>query len=177
VGTELPEHVELVVSPGADGRFDLVEDDGAVDARAATTTISWDDAARRLSVDAATGAVDILPPVRSWSLLVLGADAAVYGTTTHATPAGSRLDLGTHPTTADLTVALARVEPFGWDRTVERVRDLLDQSRMDHNLKSTAYDVVATADGPTEAAARLRGLELDPAVEAALLELVLATWR
>jgi hypothetical protein len=56
------------------------------------------------------------------------------------------------------------------------VRDLLDRIRMDHNQKRTAYDLVATADGPTEATARLRGLELDQEVEAAVLELALATW-
>lgn len=180
VDTELPEHLEIVVSPGADGRFDLTEDDGAVEARIATTTVTWDDSSHRLTVAAATGAVDILPTNRSWSLVVLGAqataDSAPGDASGDATPAGTRFDLGTHAVTTDVTLELAAVRPFAWDRAVTQVWDLLDRFRMDYNLKRTAYDLVAGAEGPTDAAARLRGLELDHEVEAALLELVLATW-
>jgi alpha-glucosidase (family GH31 glycosyl hydrolase) len=176
VGTELPEHVELVLAPGADGRFELVEDDGAVDARVATTTITWDDTDRRLTIAGARGETDLLPTTRSWGLLVLGAEAAADDVSAEAGATGTRLDLGAHPVTGELAVVLTTVQPYGWDRSVEQVRDLLDRARMDYNRKRTAYDLVATADGPTEAAARLRGLELDREVEAAVLELVLATW-
>jgi hypothetical protein len=185
VGTALPEHIELVLAVGADGRFDLVEDDGSTEARTATTALTWDEATGTLEIGQPTGAVDILPPARTWALLVLGVEA---GATLSApgsddatlapetSTAGVRFDLGEVPRADALTVTLDAVRPFGWSRTVDGVRQVLDRARVDYNLKRTAYDLVESADGPTDAAARLRGLELDQQVEAALLELVLATY-
>ena len=39
------------------------------------------------------------------------------------------------------------MQPYGWDRSVEQVRDLLDRTRMDYNRKRTAYDQVVSALG------------------------------
>lgn len=182
VGTELPSRLELVLAPGADGRFELVEDDGATDARAAVTTLTWDDAAGSLTIAPATGATDVLPTSREWTVLVLGAEAvAAQGDSGSSlapepTTVGTRFSLGAVATDVGTTVTLGDVEPFGWARTVEELRQVLDRARIDHNLKRTAYDLVTAAEGPTDAAARLRGLELDHAVEAALLELALARY-
>jgi alpha-glucosidase (family GH31 glycosyl hydrolase) len=185
VGTSLPEHVELVLAVGADGRFDLVEDDGSSEARTAVTTVTWDEGTGTLVVERATGAVDVLPAARAWTLLVLGAEADATVTTPgtddeslapEATTAGTRFALGEVAAGGALTVTLGDVRPFGWTRTVEGVRQVLDRARIPYNLKRTAYDLVTSAEGPTDAAARLRGLELDREVEAALLELVLALY-
>ncbi|GAA2164848.1 glycoside hydrolase family 31 protein [Pedococcus bigeumensis] len=180
VGTELPDRLELVLAPGADGRFDLVEDDGSADAQTAVTTIAWDDSAGTLTVAPATGATDVLPTSREWTVLLLGANAvAGHGddnVDSEATSVGTRFTLGAVDTSAGVTVTLAEVQPFDWTRTVEQLRQVLDRARIDHNLKRTAYDLVTAAEGPTDAAARLRGLELDHEVEAALLELALADY-
>jgi hypothetical protein len=185
VGTSLPEHVELVLAVGADGRFDLVEDDGSTEARTAVTTVTWDEGTGTLVVERATGAVDVLPAARAWTLLVLGAEADATVTTPgtddeslapEATTAGTRFALGEVAAGGALTVTLGDVRPFGWTRTVEGVHQVLDRARIPYNLKRTAYDLVTSAEGPTDAAARLRGLELDREVEAALLELVLALY-
>lgn len=182
VGTELPSRLELVLAPGADGRFELVEDDGATDARTAVTTLTWDDAEGSLTIAPATGATDILPASREWTVLVLGAEAvAAQGDASsnlvpEPTGVGTRFDLGAVATDAGTTVTLGDLTPFGWTRTVEELRQVLDRARIDHNLKRTAYDLITAAEGPTDAAARLRGLELDREVEAALLELALARY-
>jgi alpha-glucosidase (family GH31 glycosyl hydrolase) len=185
VGTGLPEHIELVLAVGADGRFDLVEDDGSTEGRTAVTTVTWDEATSTLAVAQPTGAVDVPPASRTWTLLVLGVEAGATLSTQgseHATlapepaTAGTRFDVGEVAHGDGLTVTLRDVRPFGWTRTVEAVRQVLDQARIDYDLKRTAYDLVTSADGPTDAAARLRGLELDREVEAALLELVLAQY-
>ena len=68
------------------------------------------------------------------------------------------------------------VRPFGWDRTLEHLRAVLDRARIEYNTKLAAMELLRSADGVAEAAARVRGLELDRDVEAALLELVLADW-
>ncbi|TPG18274.1 TIM-barrel domain-containing protein [Pedococcus bigeumensis] len=185
VDTALPEHVELVLAVGADGRFDLVEDDGSTEARTAVTQITWDEATGTLVVGRTTGAVEVVPSARTWTLLVLGAEASATrsapgseGTTLTPEPAtaGTRFVLGGVATVDGLTVTVGDIRSFGWTRTVGQVRQVLDRARIDYNLKRTAYDLVESADGPTDAAARLRGLELDREVEAALLELVLAEY-
>ncbi|GAB3438629.1 glycoside hydrolase family 31 protein [Phycicoccus ginsengisoli] len=180
VGTEVPDHVELVLAPGAGGRFDLVEDDGGTRPRTAVTTITWDDGTGTLAVSAPTGSTEVLPPARSWSLLLLGCeggasveDEALAG---ERTDAGTRFWLGRTTRGEGLTVRLDDVRPLGWDRTVERVRAVLDRARIEYNTKLAAFELVQSADGGPEAAARLRGLELNREVEAAVTELVLARW-
>ncbi|KRF23771.1 glycoside hydrolase family 31 protein [Phycicoccus sp. Soil803] len=178
VGTELPDRLELVVAPGADGRFELVEDDGSADAHTAVTTITWDHASRTLTVAPATGDTDVLPASRDWSVVLLGANAVAtqgdMSVDVESTSVGTRFSLGAVATDSGVTLTLGEVKPFDWNRTAELLRQVLDRARMDHNLKRTAFDLVKAADGPTDAAARLRGLELDHEVEAALLELALA---
>lgn len=180
VGTELPAHVELVLAPGADGRFDLVEDDGRVDARTAVTSLTWDDAGGTLVVAAATGDTKVLPGARTWSLLLLGCHGgATLGEDElagEATEAGTRFELGEVTTAEGVTVRLHDLRPFGWDRTVEAVRAVLDRARIEYDTKRAAFELVQSALGGAEAAARLRGLELDREVEGAVLELVLARW-
>ncbi|MDU0314177.1 glycoside hydrolase family 31 protein [Phycicoccus sp. M110.8] len=179
VGTGLPEHVEVVLAPGADGRFDLVEDDGSTEPRTAVTTITWDDEGGTLVVAGPSGDTDVLPARRSWSLLVLGCDAGARrdgeALPAEATGAGTRIELGV--TTGDgLTVQVADLRQFGWDRTVEQVRAVLDRARIEYNTKRAAFELVQAAEGAAQAAAGLRGLELDREVEGAVLELLLARW-
>lgn len=199
VGTAVPEHIELVLAVGADGRFDLVEDDGSsgaddgsrgpddgsTAAHTAVTTTTWDESSGTLVIAAPTGAVDVLPASRSWTLLVLGVEAGASMTSQggvettlspQPTTSGTRFALGDVAIGGGLTVTLGDVRPFDWSRTVEAVGQVLDRARIDYNLKSTAFDLVESADGPTDAAARLRGLELDREVEAAVLELILAQY-
>ncbi|MGB7651349.1 MAG: TIM-barrel domain-containing protein, partial [Gallionella sp.] len=49
-GVALPDHLEVLVVVGADGRFDLVEDDDAADPAVVRTALRFDQAAGRLSV-------------------------------------------------------------------------------------------------------------------------------
>ena len=180
VGTDLPEHVEVVLAPGADGRFDLVEDDGSTQPRTAVTALTWDDASHTLVVASPSGASDLVPARRTWSLLLLGCDAGATSDgealAAEATAAGTRIDLGAATAGDGLTVQVEDLRPFGWDRTVEQVRAVLDRARIEYNTKRTAFELVQSAQGGAEAAARLRGLELDRDVEAAVLELLLARW-
>jgi alpha-glucosidase (family GH31 glycosyl hydrolase) len=71
-----PEALEVMVAPGADGRFALVEDDGAgadpATIRSATTRIDWDQATGTLTVHPVAGAAEVVPQLRSWSVTVLG---------------------------------------------------------------------------------------------------------
>jgi alpha-glucosidase (family GH31 glycosyl hydrolase) len=72
-GVEPPQHVELRVVPGADGEFTLVEDRD--DGRWARTRLLWDDRAGQVTVGDVEGHADTVPADRTWSTVLVGADA------------------------------------------------------------------------------------------------------
>lgn len=71
-----PTALEIVVAPGADGAFTLIEDDGTghdpASIPTATTTITWEQATGTLTVHPATGATGAIPATRSWTVTLLG---------------------------------------------------------------------------------------------------------
>lgn len=71
---DLPRELEVWVVPGADGHYELVEDDGALEPRRVTTTIRWDDDQARLVVGDPTGATELIPEGRTWRVKLLGTD-------------------------------------------------------------------------------------------------------
>ena len=77
--TRNPERLELLVAPGADGTFTLIEDDGTgttpEDIPAARTPIAWDQAAGTLTIGPAEDPHGVLPAERTWTVRFLGLDA------------------------------------------------------------------------------------------------------
>ncbi|WP_346774859.1 TIM-barrel domain-containing protein [Cellulomonas sp. IC4_254] len=75
-----PDHLELLVVPGADGAFTLVEDDGAGDGTdpggVARTPIAWADGPGTLAVGPVEGAAACVPAERDWTLTLATAGAA-----------------------------------------------------------------------------------------------------
>src|SRR6478609_1015033 len=69
-----PAAFEVLVIPGADGAFEIVEDDGSGDGRdagrMARTRLRYDDATRRLNIDPPPRRGDWLPRTRSWTITV-----------------------------------------------------------------------------------------------------------
>ena len=149
-----PEALEILVVPGADGAFDLIEDDGR--GAVVTTPVRYDDASGTLTVGPATGAVGCLPATRSWSATIPGGPP---GPVVTAPPAGL------------VTV------PVGPPPEPDSDADLfhrLDLAHLDHELKVTALRVV-TADRPVgERLGHLHALGLPRAVESALVEVLAA---
>jgi hypothetical protein len=74
--TRNPGHLEVLVAPGADGAFVLVEDDdtGTTPETIPTvrTRMRWDQASGTLTIDAADGPAGIVPETRTWTVTVLG---------------------------------------------------------------------------------------------------------
>src|SRR4029079_10590840 len=74
--TRTPERLELLVAPGADGAFTLVEDDGTgtgpEDIATVVTLTPWRGAGGELRIGAAEGAAGVLPRERTWTVTVLG---------------------------------------------------------------------------------------------------------
>lgn len=147
-----PAELELLVVPGADGRFELIEDDGA--GRVARTSVRYDAAAGQVTVGPAQGDVDALPARRTWAVRAPGGIRSAPVSTTPDTPV-----------TLPLPAAPAR-DP-GRDLV-----DRLDGARIEHELKVRALEV-AGADRPAAVRiAHLHALALPRAVESALIEIL-----
>ena len=74
-GTDLPSRVEVRVYAGADGEFTLVEDRD--DERWVRTRMTWDDAARELTVHDPEGDTSTLPQDRTYDVVVVSGDTDV----------------------------------------------------------------------------------------------------
>ena len=149
-----PVALELLVAPGADGHFDLIEDDGH--GAVVTTPIRYDATAGTLTVGPADGAVEGLPASRTWSATVPG---GTPGPAVQARP--------TEPVTV----------PVGPAPRPDVAADLfhrLDLAHLDHELKVAALRV-ATADRPVGGRlGDLHALGLPRSIESALIEVLTA---
>ena len=65
-------------------------------------------------------------------------------------------------------------EPASADDTLERLSELLDRAHMRNAIKNAIYDAVLAAPTPADAALELVGMDLRPALLAAVTELLLA---
>jgi alpha-glucosidase (family GH31 glycosyl hydrolase) len=78
--TRNPHRLEVLVAPGADGEFVLVEDDGTgtspADIPVARTPLRWHQAEGVLEIGPVQGAGGVVPEVRTWTVRLLGTGLA-----------------------------------------------------------------------------------------------------
>ncbi|GAA4839636.1 glycoside hydrolase family 31 protein [Luteimicrobium xylanilyticum] len=202
--TAPPEALEVLVVVGADGAFDLIEDDGGPVAgpdapNVARTPVRWVQAEGRAVVGPVRGGSDgtaAVPARRTWTLTFpslrgLGPDErAVVTVTVDGAPAEAdvrRVSLAADPrgtalavTVADVPADVEVVVRLGAGTALDagdlagRVFDLLDRAQIGYDLKERLL-AVATADEPVTARiSRLQALGLERPLESALGELLLA---
>jgi alpha-glucosidase (family GH31 glycosyl hydrolase) len=143
-----PEHLEILVVVGADGSFELIEDDG-------TGTLTFLAVADLAEITAAVD--DVLAPVET------ARTATRTSVTVMDVPAASALviDLGAEPRLARNDVG-ARLFAF------------LDTAQIDYTIK-TEVQRIATSDAPLHVRiSHLHALGLDPALATAVDEILLA---
>jgi alpha-glucosidase (family GH31 glycosyl hydrolase) len=74
--TRNPDRLEVLVAPGADGAFTLIEDDGTgttpEDIPTARTRIAWSQAEGALTIAAADDPHGVLPAARTWTVTFVG---------------------------------------------------------------------------------------------------------
>ncbi|WP_207453418.1 glycoside hydrolase family 31 protein [Herbiconiux sp. SYSU D00978] len=176
-----PQSLELLIAPGTPGRFELVEEPGEGDGRDrsrwATTAIEWTREELRI---AASGDLSMLPRRRRWTVTLLGAgertELSVDGAPLpgRVVATGMSFELPDAAVDHVLTVTVGRLVERGWEHLESQVEALLGRAQVAYERKVETHAAVAGASGVADAAARLTGLELGPALEHALLELVLA---
>ncbi len=186
--TRNPDRLEILVAPGADGRFVLVEDDGTgvalADIPTARTTLDWDQASGTLSIGSAAGAPGVVPAARTWTVTVLGVDAQDVpdGSVHHqaaALPVRYQRDrvsvtLPGVPTSTTVSVVLgANLQP----RTAEletRLERLLTQAQYDFTAKAGIWAILQSGQPGSAKLAALHAQRLAPALFSAIAELVTA---
>ena len=182
--TANPTHLEVLVAPGADGAFELVEDDGTGTTPETVPTVRtplrWDQATGTLTIGAADGPSGIVPETRTWTVTVLGlpADTAVLvngdARRASATSFGRVSVTLTCDTTQRAAVSVGAAPAPATRDVADRVFALLNAAQYPFEAKAALW-AVATA--PRSAGARLAELQALTPPEpllAALTELLTA---
>jgi alpha-glucosidase (family GH31 glycosyl hydrolase) len=184
-----PQHLELLVVVGADGAFELVEDDGTGSgldpATVLRTPIAYDEASGTVTVGPATGAVSAVPSARRWTVTFVAAKAPDADPSASVNGSAVRAEVVRTATRLSVTVddvrtgsALA-VTPSGRPRLADndvrsRLFALLEPAQIDYRIKSRIL-AVAASDQPLHVRlSHLHALGLPDTVVAAVDEILLA---
>ena len=158
-----PSALELLVAPGADGAFTLVEDDGTgtapEDIRPVRTTITWRQAAGELTIGAADGPPGVLPGERTWTVTVLGTGRSE--TVSGPPDAALRVTVGADPA------------PRTPDRA-DALFDVLSCAQYGHEAKAAAWRTLTSDLAPEAMLAELHAQALPRELIGALSELLTA---
>ena len=188
--TDNPAALEVLVVIGADGSFEMIEDDGTGsgldEETVARTPISFDQASGSMTVGPTTGATACLPELRSWRITFVGTDPAVAdrisvliddarGTGTTTTETG-RVSVTVDDITPTRTLRVSvGPEPAPLPNDVAgRIFTLLDRAQIEFETKKDIY-ALATSDRPLSVRmSHLQALDLDRPLESAVSEILLA---
>ncbi|HEX7396696.1 MAG TPA: DUF5110 domain-containing protein, partial [Propionibacteriaceae bacterium] len=174
---ENPDALEVRVYAGADGSFTLYEDDDAADPRVARTPIVFDWAAGHVSIGPAIGELDAIPATRDWTVTLVGAtQTTVVGHDSVWDPATSSLTvhLGPVPAGESVTVTFAGPLTLSDNDVARRVYELVDRAQVPFAAKDAVAAAVQQGRASGAVTRDVLELHLEPVLEAAVLELVLA---
>ena len=183
-----PQHLEVLVVVGADGEFELVEDDGTGDGLDTSTIVRtplrFEQTDGVLMIGPARGAPAAVPSVRSWTATFLAVhDLAEITATVDGVPVPAqttRTATRTSVTVTDVAAGSALVIGLGPDphlapNDVEaRLFAFLEAAQIEFAIK-TEVQRIATSDAPLHIRiSHLHALGLDPALATAVDEILLA---
>jgi hypothetical protein len=174
---ENPDALEVRVYAGADGSFTLYEDDDAADPRVARTPIVFDWAAGHVSIGPAIGELDVIPATRDWTVTLVGAtQTTVVGHDSVWDAATSSLTVHLGPVPAGESVAVTFAGPLTLsdNDVARRVYELVDRAQVPFAAKDAVAAAVQQGRASGAVTRDVLELHLEPVLEAAVLELVLA---
>jgi len=188
-GGNNPESIEIVVAVGADGKFELHEDDGGgstvYEVKLSTTVITFKQSEGTLTISPASGSV---PEKRDWRVTFLALDPA---TKVRASINGSEIEsnakaehgglsvvLGQVPSsTSKIEIHLGQNPQLALTDVSTHVFRIIDDSQMDYNTKSAIWDALSAKVPFNNRLARLQALNLEENLMGAISEMVLADER
>lgn len=177
LSVENPAALEVRVYAGADGSFTLYEDDDAASPRAARTPVVFDWAAGTLTIGPTSGDLDVIPAEREWTVTLVGAGRTTVegGDSWWDAATGSlTVSLGAVPVGEAVTVIFAGPLTLSDNDVARRVYELVDRAEVPFAAKDAVVRVVQAGRAPAAVARDVVELGLDPLLEAAVLEIVLA---
>jgi hypothetical protein len=179
-----PAELELQVFAGADGHFDLVEDDGGL--RTATTPLVLNWSASEFEVRPALGDPDVLPPSRALTITFfafddpgevevwLGGRRVSSDVTVDSATNSVRVVVDAVSPREQLRVRFAGGMRLGDNHVDARVIDVVTHAQIEFDQMQAVRDIV-TADVPAALmASQLEALDLPPLLYGTLLELIAA---
>lgn len=169
-----PGWLELRVFAGADGSFTLYEDDDAAAPRAVRTRFDLDWTAGRLTIAAAEGELDVVPPQRRYTVRFVGFEQAETSIGTWDERGDLVVELGDVETAAGTTIELGFTPAVRRNDVAGRVFAFLDQAEIPFLTKEFVYRGVREATTPAGQMRAITALDLDADLFEALSEIVLA---
>ncbi len=172
---------------GADGRFELTEDDGAGSgldpAAVARTPITFDQATGTVTLGPASGALHCLPASRDWRISFPGltdrvmtvmVDGAAADVTVGIADGRPGAAVAGVPVTATLTVCVGPDPTLAANDVPGRLFTMLDRAQIGFELKQR-IQLIATSGHPLSVRlSHLQALGLDRPLETAVGEILLA---
>jgi hypothetical protein len=178
-----PGHLELLVVVGADGEFELLEDDGAAAGSLARTPIAYDQDSGVLVIGPVHGAVRAVPATRSWTVTFPAVTTVEPVATEDGSAVPARIDRGDTrtsitvddvPAGAALRIDIGPRPRLRANDVAERLFPLLDRAQIEYETKTQVFRI-ATSDLPLAVrVSHLLALDLDNALAGAVTEILLA---
>jgi alpha-glucosidase (family GH31 glycosyl hydrolase) len=181
-----PGHIELLLFPGADGGFELIEDDGSGSTSetipTAVTKIGWTEKTfgGSLAIDPPDGPPGVVPDRRDWTVTLIGVSAP-----TKATSRGADLALESSEGKSSVTVSGAATGArivIDFELTTDpvsadlegRLLDVLTAAQCENELKLATWRTLSSDQAVTGRLAELMSLDLSPELLGALVEILTA---
>jgi len=183
-----PAALEILVLVGADGRFDVIEDDGSgagLDPDTVVRTVlTYEQETGNLTVGPAAGAAHCLPSQRSWQVTFLGLarssriDATLDGHVIepNVTQVSGRVSVSVAdvPVTSSLSVNVGPNPALAENDSAGRIFTLLDRAQIEFELKRRIYDI-SSSDRPLAVRlSELQALTVARSLETAIGEILTA---
>jgi len=183
-----PRTMEVLVVLGADGGFELIEDDGTgagLDpAGVARTPITFDQPAGTVTVGPAAGALDCLPDARRWTITfpalttlvepVVTVDESVADARVTGGQSRISVTVDSVPVTSTLRIGIGRDPALDPVDVGGRLFTLLDAAFIEFEDKRRVYAIATSHQPLSVRLSHLQALELDRALETAVSEILLA---
>ena len=173
-----PESIELRITTGADGEFLMYEDDDALEPRACHTRFRWSDADGELTIEPATGDLDVVPAVRRYTVTWQGLavnEAVGFVDGWDAATASLTVDLGEVATADGATVRLSSLPESADNRVDERVLDFLMHADIEFMLKERLWGIFAMRQSFAARMQALDAVDLPAELRGPISELLLAS--
>lgn len=185
-GCLIPQEVEVIIVVGADGEYEMLEDDGSgaqvEEVNFSRTKITFDQSAGKITIHPT---INPLLKERKWSVRL---PAYTTKTDFKGTAAGSDIDvtvvskqyrtiiqLPSLPSTSEITITLGAEPQLNETNDVlNRIESLLDKMQIEYIAKLDLWNACRAEAKPHVRVSRLEALQADPQVESAIKEIMFA---